>query len=81
MTPKIEIVGKNFAHFGRFLGVIFDYFERQKSRYLDFFKIVLESFGKFLSIVFGLNHLRTICLPADHWIWNYIFRKTRITLC
>ena len=65
MTPKIEIVGKNFAHFGRFLGVIFVYFERQKS-HLDFFKIVLESFGKFLSIVFGLNHLRTICLPADH---------------
>ena len=36
-------------------GVIFDYFGGQKSRFLDFFKVVLELFKKCLGIVFDLK--------------------------
>ena len=31
------------------------HFGGQKSRFLDFFKVVLESFRKFLSIFFGIK--------------------------
>ena len=34
---------------------VFDHFSAQKSRFLDFFKAVLETFTKFLRIVFGLK--------------------------
>ena len=47
MTSKIEIWGQR--------GVIFDHFEDQKSRFLDFFKIVLVSFGKCLGFVFPIK--------------------------
>ena len=38
-----------------FLGVIFDHFAGPKSHFLDFFKVVLELFGKCLGIVFDLK--------------------------
>ena len=55
MTPKI-------CSFWQFLGVIFDRFRAQKSRFLDFFKVVLESFRTFLSIVFGLKRPTFGCI-------------------
>ena len=45
MTQKIEIFGQNFAHFDRFEGSFLTILGR-KSHFLDFFEVVLESFGK-----------------------------------
>ena len=45
-----------------FWGVIFDNFGGQKSRFLHFFILVLESFRKFLSIVFGLKRSTFECI-------------------
>ena len=54
ITSKIEIWGPKFVHFGRFEGSFLTILG-VKSRFLDFFKIVLDLFGKCLSIVFGLK--------------------------
>ena len=45
MTSKKEILVKKFAHFGRLEGVIFDNFVGQKSRFLDFSKLVWSCLG------------------------------------
>ena len=55
MTPKI-------CSFWPLSGVIFDNFGGQKSRFVDFFKVFLESFRKFLSIVFGLKRPTFGCI-------------------
>ena len=44
MSPKIETLGQKFAHFGRFEGSFLAIFVVKKSRFLDFFKVVLEVF-------------------------------------
>ena len=62
MTPTIEIFGQNFAHFGMFLGVIFDHFRDRKSHFLDFIKVVFELFGKCLGIVFDLKRPTFVCI-------------------
>ena len=45
----------NFCRFWSFQGVIFDHFWDKKSDFWDFFKVVSESFRKYLGIVFGLK--------------------------
>ena len=45
-------VGRIFSVFGVPLGL---HFGGQKSRFMDFFKVVLELFRKCLGIVFGLK--------------------------
>ena len=52
MSTKLEIFCQKFAHFGRFRGSFLTN-KGVKSRFLEFFKDVLVSFGKFLGIVFG----------------------------
>ena len=49
--PQNRKFGLNNCSFWPFLGVIFDHFSGLKSRFLDFFKVVLESLRKFLRIV------------------------------
>ena len=56
MTSKIEIdFGSKFCSFWPISGVIFDRFGAEKSRFLDFFKVVLDLFGKYLGYVFGVK--------------------------
>ena len=52
MTPKIEIFGQKFAHFDGSEGSFLTILGGQESRFLDFFKVVLELFKKCLGIVF-----------------------------
>ena len=47
--------GSKFCSFWPIWGVVFDHFGGQKSRFLDFFKVVLELFKKCLGIVFVLK--------------------------
>ena len=54
MTPKIENLENNLLIFAVLRGH-FRPFWGQKSRSLDFFKVVLEYVRKFLSIAFGLK--------------------------
>ena len=59
-----------FCRFGSFEGVIFDHFWDKKSGFWDFFKVVSESFRKYLGIVFGLKvpnfvYLQLKRLPND----------------
>ena len=61
MTPKIENLENNLLIFAVLRGH-FRQFWGQKSRSLDFFKVVLESFRKFLSIVFGLKRPTVGCI-------------------
>ena len=51
--PKNQDFRSKFCPLWQFWGVIFDNFGGRKSRYLDFFKVVLELFRKCLGIVFG----------------------------
>ena len=53
MTPKIEIFGQKLAHLAVLRG-LFDHLGGQKSRFLDFFKVVWELFRKCLGIILGL---------------------------
>ena len=43
MTPKIEIFGQKYAHFGCFEGSFWTIFEGQKSRFLKIFKVVFKA--------------------------------------
>ena len=52
MTSKIKIFGQ------------LDHFGGQKSRFLDFLKVVLEMFRSFLGIVFGLKSLTLAVFSA-----------------
>ena len=42
--------------------MIFDNFGGQKSRFLDFFKVVLNLFGKCLGFIFGLKKPISECI-------------------
>ena len=56
MTPKIEIFCQNFTNFGRFDGSFLTIFVgKKKSRFLDFFKVVLDLFRRCLGFGFGLK--------------------------
>ena len=56
MTPKIEIIGQKFAHFGTFEGS-FRLFLGSKKSFSGLFKVVLEVYRKCLGIVFDLKGL------------------------
>ena len=62
MTPKIENVGLNFAHFDRFERLFFAHFGGRKSHILDFSKVVLDLFRKCLGIVFGIKRTTFDCI-------------------
>ena len=55
MTTKIEIFWWNFGNFCLNSYPWFDNFCGQKSRFLDFFKVVLKMFRKCLGIIFGFR--------------------------
>ena len=55
MTQKIEIFGKQFAHDCVLRESFLTNLRGQKSRFLDFCKVVWELFRKCLGIVFSLN--------------------------
>ena len=62
MNPKIENFSQKFEPlltFGRF---IVGHFGGRKSHFLDFFKVVLELFGKCLGIVFDLKRPTFGCI-------------------
>ena len=58
MTSKIKIVGQNLALWEGH----FDDFGGQKSRFLDFLKVVLEMFRSYLSIISGLIRPIFMCI-------------------
>ena len=53
--PENQNFLSKICSFWHFWGVIFDHFGGRKSRFLDFFKVVLELFRKCLGIVFDLK--------------------------
>ena len=53
--PENRNIESKFGLFWRFLVVIFGNFWGGKSRFLDFFKVVLELFMKCLGIIFELK--------------------------
>ena len=58
MTSKIKILRQNLALWeGNF-----DHFQGQKTRFLDFLKVVLEMFRSCLGIIFGLKRLTFGCI-------------------
>ena len=58
MTSKIKILGQNLALWEGH----FDHFGGQKSRFLDFLKVVLELFRSCLGIIFGLKRSTFRCI-------------------
>ena len=65
MTPKIKIFGQKFAHFGTFEGPFLTILGAKKSLFLDFFKVLLQLFKKFLGIVFGLKRPTFGCILSS----------------
>ena len=65
MTQKIEFFDQKFAHFGSFKGSFLAILG-QKSRFLDFFKVVLELFKKCLCIVFVLKRPTFGCIYTSY---------------
>ena len=70
--PKKWDLQSKFCPLWRFWGVIFGHFRGRKSRFLDFFQVVLELFRKCLGIVFDLKRptfggiltlSHTLCYP------------------
>ena len=57
-------------------GVIFDHFGGQKSRFLDFFKVVLKLFRKCLGIVFGIKRRTFACSFSSKGVFKWP-RKSR----
>ena len=62
------------------LRVIFDHFGGQKSRFLDFFKVVLELFRKCLGIVFGLKRPTFILFANRIWVSPLSSREALINV-
>ena len=60
--------GSKFYSFWPIWGVIFDNFGGQKSRFLDFFKAVLDLFGKCLGFVFGLKRPIFVLFSTRYWV-------------
>ena len=58
MTSKIKIFGQNLALWEGH----FDHFQGQKTRFLDFLKVVLEMFRSYLGIVLGLKRPTFSCI-------------------
>ena len=52
MSTKIKISCQKFANFGRFKGSFLTILGK-KSRFLDFFKVILDLFRKFLKALFA----------------------------
>ena len=74
MTSKIKILGQKLALWEGH----FDHFGVQKSRFLDFLKVVLEMFRRCLGIVFGLKSLTFSCIFSPKG--RYMISKLKI-LC
>ena len=75
--PKIRNYRSKICSFLPILGIIFDHLGCQKSRFLDFFKVVLELFEKFLSFVFGLKKPTFDCMLS--YKGRYISTKIEIS--
>ena len=60
--PENQNFLSKICSFWHFWGAIFDQFGGRKSRFLDFFKVVLELFRKCLGIVFDLKRPTFECI-------------------
>ena len=60
--PQTRDFRSKLCSFWRFSRVVFDHFWGQKSRFLDFLKVLLELFMKCLGIIFGLKRPTFGCI-------------------
>ena len=74
MTSKIKILCQNVALWE----ANFDHFGGQKSRFLDFLKVVLEMFRSCLDIIFGLKSLTFKCIISSKG--RYMTSKIKILI-
>ena len=64
MNLKIDFLGQNFAHFGRFEGSFLIFLGSKKS-ISRLFQVVIDLFRKCLGFVFGLKGLIFECILSS----------------
>ena len=66
-TENRDFVSK-FCSFWPIRGVIFYHFLGQKSRFFDFFKVILDLFGKSLGFFFGVKVPIFVLFATRNWV-------------